>query len=40
MQMVRIYCKQRAPYEYVKWEMKQNRKKENRRAEVGGGGEA
>lgn len=23
MQMVRVYCEKRAPYEYVKWETKQ-----------------
>lgn len=31
MQMVHIYRKQRAPYEYVKWETKQNRKKTSSR---------
>lgn len=39
MQMVRIYREQRAAYEYVKWEMKQNERKreKERRRDVGGG---
>lgn len=38
MQMVRIYREQRAAYEYVKWEMKQNERKrgKERRRDVGG----
>ena len=37
MQMVRIYREQRAAYEYVKWEMKQNeRERERERGECVG----
>ena len=33
MQMVRIYREQRAAYEYVKWEMKQNERERERERE-------
>lgn len=35
MQMARIYRKQRAAYEYVKWEMKQNEKRTGGKGERG-----
>ena len=45
MQMARVYCEQRVAYEYVKWEMKQNKKyelertvREKERKKVGRGG--
>lgn len=38
MQMVRIYREQRAAYEYVKWEMKQNEREREREREMCGGG--